>query len=144
MLVLKEAAAAIRRTPIMSVMTALVIAVSVALCGIFAMLAMQANNSLEEFRAKLVIEAFFDPSVSSEDALISVNEKIKPLGQVISLKYISKEDALADYEKNSGEDVQGILGYNPLPASALMTFRDLTSTNAKNIRKQILSIEGMK
>jgi cell division transport system permease protein len=144
MLILKEAAAALRRTPIMSVMTALVIAVSLALCGIFAMLAMRANDSLEEFRAKLVVEAFFDPSVSSDDALTLVNEKIKPIRSITSLKFISKEDALRDYEKNSGEDVQGILGYNPLPASARMTFSNLTSANAKDIQKQILSVEGMK
>src|ERR1041385_910019 len=104
----------------MSAMTALVIAVSLALLGIFIMLAKRANDSLEEFRAHLIIEAFFDPTVSSEEALVSVNEHIKPIAQLTSLKFISKEDALHDYEKNSGEDVQGILGYNPLPASARM------------------------
>jgi len=143
-LVIKEAAAALRRTPIMSVMTAIVIAVSLALCGILAMLAERANDSVEEFRAKLMIEAFFDPSVSSEEAQAKVDEKVKPISSITSLSFISKEDALSDYEKNSGEDVTGILGYNPLPASARITFGGLTSTNAKRIRKQLLSIEGIK
>ncbi|MFI5264240.1 MAG: hypothetical protein ACHQM6_06975, partial [Candidatus Kapaibacterium sp.] len=90
-LIIKEASAALRRTPIMSVMTAMVIAVSLAICGMFAMLTKRANDSLQEFREKLVIEAFFDPAVSSEDAEQTTNEKIRSIAGITSLKSISKE-----------------------------------------------------
>jgi len=143
-LILREAIAALRRTPIMSVMTSIVIAVSLGLCGIFAMLTKRANDSLEEFRAKLIVEAFFNPSVSSEEAEQLTNTKTKSLPEITSSKFISKEDALSDYEKNSGEDVQGILGYNPLPASVRMTFDNLSSAKAKVIHSQLLAIDGMK
>ena len=143
-LVIKETAAALRRTPIMSVMTAIVIAVSLAICGMFAMLTKRANDSLEEFRAKLVIEAFFDPSVTSDDAKQSTNENIKSIAGISSLKTISKEDALEEYVKTSGEDVEQILGYNPLPASTRMTFDNLTSAKAKWIRSQLMAVHGMK
>jgi cell division transport system permease protein len=143
-LVIKEAAAALRRTPIMSVMTAIIIAVSLAICGMFAMLTIRANDSLEEFRAKLIIEAFFDPSVTSDDALQTANDKIKPISGITTLKTISKEEALDEYVKTSGEDVEKILGYNPLPASTRLTFDNLTSIKAKAIRSQLLTIQGMK
>ena len=143
-LVIKEAAAALRRTPIMSVMTAIVIAVSLAICGIFAMLTKRANDSLEEFRAKLIIEAFFAPSVSSDEAQQVTNDKIKPIIGITSFKTISKEEALEEYVKTSGEDVEKILGYNPLPASTRLTFENLTSTKAKAIRIQLLAVQGMK
>ncbi|MDP4230899.1 MAG: permease-like cell division protein FtsX [Bacteroidota bacterium] len=142
-LVIREAAAALRRTPILAVMTSIVIAVSLALCGMFAMLTKRANDSLEEFRSKLVIEAFFDPSVSSADAELATGEKIKSISGITSLRSISKEDALAEYVKSSGEDVERILGYNPLPASLRLTFANLTSQNAQAIRKQLLAVEGM-
>ncbi len=143
-LVIKEAAAALRRTPIMSVLTAIVIAVSLAIIGIFTMLTERANDSLEEFRAKLVIEAFFDPSVTSVDAEQLVNDKIKTISGITSIKSIPKEEALIEYVKSSGEDVEKILGYNPLPASVRMTFENLTSIRAKEIRKQILAVHGIK
>lgn len=143
-LVIREAGAALRRTPIMSIMTAIVIAVSLAICGIFAMLTKRANDSLEEFRSKLIIEAFFDPSVSSEDAAAIATQKIKPLSGISSFEAVSKEDALSEYVRSSGEDVENILGYNPLPASIRMTFNDLTSVKAKTIRAELLAVKEMK
>ncbi len=143
-LVIKEALAALRRTPIMSVMTAIVIAVSLAICGIFAMLTKRANDSLEEFRAKLIIETFFNPSVTSDEALQVTNDIIKPIVGITSLKTISKEEALEEYVKTSGEDVEKILGYNPLPASVRMTFDNVTSIKAKAIRTQLLAVQSMK
>src|SRR5437016_5702228 len=122
-------------------MTAIVIAVTLALTGILAMLAAKANDTLEDFRANLVTEAFFDPSLSSENAQNITNEKIKMIDAISSAVFISKEDALADYEKNSHEDVENILGYNPLPASVRMTFANLTSAKAEKIKKNLLSIE---
>jgi cell division transport system permease protein len=142
--ILKEASAALRRTPIMSVMTAIVIAVCLGLAGILAMLTNRANDSLEEFRASLIIEAFFEPSVPSEDAQLTVERSISHQPAITSLVFISKEHALADYEKNSGEDVQGILGYNPLPASVRLTFSKLTSANAKSLKEQLSKVEGIK
>ncbi len=143
-LVIKEASAALRRTPIMSVMTAIVIAVSLAICGMFAMLTKRANDSLEDFRAKLVIEAFFDPTVTSEDAAQITTDKIRSIAGISSLKSISKEDALTEYVKSSGEDVERILGYNPLPASVRMTFENLTSLKAKAIQTQLRAVGGTK
>jgi cell division transport system permease protein len=143
-LVIKEASAALRRTPIMSVMTAIVIAFSLGICGMFAMLAKRANDSLEEFRAKLIIEAFFNPAVSSDQAELTTQNKIKRISGISSIESISKEDALAQYVKSSGEDVEKILGYNPLPASVRMTFRDLNSDRAKSIRTEIIAMDGMK
>ena len=143
-LIIKETAAALRRTPIMSVMTSIVIAVSLGLCGIFAMLTKRANDSLEQFRAKLVVEAFFNPSIPSDEAQQIANDKIKSIPGITSLKFTSKEDALTDYVKNSGEDVEGILGYNPLPVSVRMTFDNLTSVKAKSIRSGLTHVEGIK
>ena len=143
-LVIKEAGAALRRTPIMSIMTAIIIAVSLALCGVFAMLAMRANDGLEQFRSKLVIEAFFDPSVTSEEAAQLATDKIKSITGITSLTSVSKDEALIEYVESSGEDVVRVLGYNPLPASARMKFDNLTSVKAKSIRSQLLAVKGMK
>ena len=143
-LVIKEASAALRRTPILSVMAAIVVSVSLAICGIFVMLTKRANDSLEEFRAKLVIEAFFDPSISSEQAVQTTENKIRPLPGITSLNSVSKEEALLEYVKSSSEDVERILGYNPLPASVRLQFGQLTSVRASSIRKELLAVDGVK
>ena len=55
MLILKEAIAAIRRTPMMTVLTALVIAVTLAVIGVFSLLVLRAPESLDEYRSKVPI-----------------------------------------------------------------------------------------
>lgn len=144
MLILREAGAAIRRTPLMSAMTALVIAVSLAIIGIFALLSLRANELLTEFKKKVTIEVYFEPSISSGDAESISNDFVKSLHSVTSYTYISKEDALKEYVERSGEDVERILGYNPFPAGFRMTFADLTSTKIKNISEQLSGVQGVK
>ncbi|MEP7234469.1 MAG: permease-like cell division protein FtsX, partial [Ignavibacteriota bacterium] len=87
---------------------------------------------------------FFDPQVSSADAAQTINEKIRAIPGITSLKSISKEGALTEYTKSSGEDVERILGYNPLPASVRLTFKNLTSVEAKELHSHFLTIRGVK
>ncbi|MEI8135120.1 MAG: permease-like cell division protein FtsX [bacterium] len=128
----------------MSVLTAVVIAVSLAICAIFVLIAQQLNSDLEDFRSKMIVEVFIDPALNTTDALQLIDNHIKPTQDITSLKTISKEDALAEYTKTSGEDVERLLGYNPLPASARLTIHELTSEKASRVRALFLKIAGVK
>lgn len=144
MLILRETGAAIRRTPLMSAMTAIVIAVSLAIIGIFALLSFRANELLTEFKKKLTIEVYFEPSIASSDAQNTSDDFTKSLHSVTSYSFISKEDALKEYVERSGEDVERILGYNPFPAGFRLTVADLTSTKINEVSKMLSGIPGVK
>lgn len=133
MLILREAAAAIRRTPLLSALTAFVIAISLAVIGVFGLVWLRATQSLDEYRAKLEIEAFFTPHISSDSAQAMARDLLASLASVKTSHFISKEDALKEYTSASGEDVQKIVGYNPLPAGVRMTFNDLTTARSSQI-----------
>jgi cell division transport system permease protein len=144
MLIIREAVAAIRRTPMLSMLTAIVIAISLALTGIFALLSVRASETLDEYRGKLPIEAYFDPQTSTDTAEQLANTIIHSMKNVTSSKFISKEAALKEYTAYSGEDLQGMVGYNPLPAGIRMTFKDLTTSHAAEIIKELKASGNVK
>lgn len=143
MLILRETFMAIRRTPLMSAMTAFVIAVALAVIGVFGIIIIRANDVLTEFRSNQTIEAYFNTDLSSADAQAIADRDIKPLSEITSYTFISREEALADYEKHSGEDVVAALGYNPLPAGIRLTMNDLTSESAKQAESTFAKTQGI-
>jgi cell division transport system permease protein len=144
MLILREAAAAIRRTPLLTALTAFVIAISLAVIGVFALVSLRAAQSLDAYRAKLQIEAYFDPQIASDAAKTLSREIVAKLSQVRSSHFISKEEALKEYTAASGEDVTRVVGYNPLPAGIRLTFIDLSTVRAASIIATLHSSNGIK
>ncbi len=144
MLILREAGAAIRRTPLMSIMTAFVIAVSLAIIGIFALLSLRANELLTEFKKKVTIEVYFEPNVSSLDARNTADGFVKGLKDVLLYTFITKEDALKEYVERSGEDVERVLGYNPFPSGCRLNFTNLTSAKIKDVTEELSRVAGIK
>lgn len=143
MFILKETFIALRRTPLMSAMTAFVLAIALGVIGIFGILIIRAHDGLTEFRSNLIIEAFFNSETSSEQALEIADHSIKTLPGVTSYTFISREDALADYEKHTGENVSEALGFNPLPAGVRITMSDLTSVTARQAEQKIKRVQGI-
>lgn len=143
MFILRETLTAIRRTPLMSAMTAFVIAIALAVIGVFGIIIIRAHDTLTEFRSNLRVEAFFNTKLSTADAKQIADQSLSSFPSSASYTFISREDALADYEKHSGEDVTEALGYNPLPASVQMTFMDLNSETVRNIVSTISRINGI-
>lgn len=144
MLIIREALAAMRRTPMLSILTATVIAISLALIGIFALLSVRTSESLEDYRGKLPIEAYFDPAINSEAAGERYSQIVKSYSDITTKKFISKEDALREYMTYSGEDLQKVVGYNPLPAGMRMTFLSLSTHRATEIISALKKTDGIK
>lgn len=144
MLILREAIAAIRRTPLLSTLTAFVIAISLAVVGVFALVSLRASQTLDDYRSKLQIEAFFDPQLSSPAAQTIAAQITSQLKNVRTSVFVSKEDALHEYTQASGEDVERVIGYNPLPAGLRLTFSDLSTARAAQIISTLRASEGIR
>jgi len=121
-------------------MSILALGVALGTSGLFAMLAWKAHTAMTSLRANLAIEAFFDPGIASEDASSVADRSVKPIAGITRYEFISKEQALRDYEKMSGEDVESVLGMNPLPASVRVYLADPTASSYSVVEKQLKSI----
>src|SRR5947209_6934339 len=108
-------------------MNVLALAVALGVSGLFGILAWKAHTAMRSLRENLSVEAFFDPGISSEDANAIVNNSIKSLPSIKSFDLITREQALTDYEKSSGENVESVLGMNPLPASVQLRLTEPTA-----------------
>lgn len=129
-------------------LSALAAILSITICLLFVgglLLVMQNTHYLlEYFRGKYKIEVFFEDSVSDSTAL-KISEKIQAMSDIRSTTLITREDAMSIFQRQYGEDVMDMLGYNPFPASCVVNVRaDLEGQLDMNaIIERIQSIPGI-
>tara|TARA_B100001175_G_scaffold300509_1_gene292890 strand:+ start:603 stop:1475 length:873 start_codon:yes stop_codon:yes gene_type:complete len=102
---------------------------------IVGILATAGNNTyklLHYLRSKYKVEIFFTQNISNERA-IGLIHKIKKVDGVRNATIIEKEDAVRIFKDQFGENIVELLGYNPLPVSAVV--------NIDRNRRDPLSIE---
>ena len=102
---------------------------------IVGILATAGNNTykvLHYLRSKYKIEVFFKQDVSNEEA-VELIHRIKKIKGVRTATIIEKEDAMRIFKDQFGENITDILGYNPLPVSAVV--------NVDRTRKDPLRVE---
>ena len=87
--------------------------------GLMATAGENTHKILQYLRAKYKIEVFFDQDVANEKALGLIHQ-IKKINGVRTVTLIEKEDAMRIFKDQFGEDILEILGYNPLPVSAVI------------------------
>jgi len=121
---LREALRAFRRTPLLTGLSAGMIALSLFLVGLFALAAFNIRLVLDRVESRVEVVAYLrddaDPAVVNV-----VQNEIAAYGEVREVLYITKEQALqrARRELPEIESVIGTLDSNPLPASLEVMFK---------------------
>ena len=92
---------------------------SLLIIGTFMLVHQNSHQLIDYIRSKYKIEVFFEDHVTNEDAQLIVDQ-IKELDGVQSIVLITKDDALKIYQEQFNENLIEILGYNPLPNSAII------------------------
>lgn len=78
------------------------------------------SGKLEEYlKENIVISVFIKESSLRNDILV-LKKEIMSKDFVADLQYISKDDAIEIFIRETGEDFRKILDYNPLPASFVL------------------------
>ncbi len=93
--------------------------ISLYIIGILATFGNNTHKVLHYLRSKYKIEVFFDQAVSNEQA-VGIIYKIKKIEGVRTATIIEKEDAVRIFKDQFGENIIELLGYNPLPVSAVI------------------------
>ena len=90
--------------------------------GLLATAGENTRSILQYLRSKYKIEVFFKQNVDLGMAK-KVSDSILEIKGVRSSTVINKDDAVRIFKDQFGEDILGILGYNPLPISAVVNLK---------------------
>lgn len=109
--------------------------------GLLATAGDNTHKVLQYLRSKYKIEVFFKQDVSNEEA-VGLIHRIKKIKGVRTATIIEKEDAVRIFKDQFGEDIMDILGYNPLPVSAVVNLTR-TSRNPLKVEPIIKNIRSI-
>ena len=97
---------------------------------------------LQYFRSKYKIEVFFNQEIGNEEA-VGIIHKIKKIKGIRNVTIIEKEDAVRIFKDQFGENIVDVLGYNPLPVSAVVNL-ERNKKESINVEPIIKSIRNIK
>lgn len=101
----------------------IVVALAVLLLGVYLTISINSVKLIKMIRDKVEIDAYLNDGVN-DSAIREIENKIKTIGGIKSVKFISKEDAAKIFAEDFGEDVLEVFDYNPLPASLKISLFD--------------------
>lgn len=109
------------RTPVSSIMTMAVLGVSLSLPAALQVLVKNAENITESWNSAAEISLFINEG-RSEQSIQSLISRIKVFREVESVDYISRDQALEEFQRLSGfGEALSYLDENPLPAVVTVT-----------------------
>lgn len=112
--------------------------------GVFFMIGENINHIMSELEMQQGMQVFIKEDVT-EKGITELGEKIKALGDVNKVEFVSKEDALNQMKEKVGDKQFLLSGYeenNPFPASYIVTLTDLSKS--EEVRDIIKGFEGVK
>ena len=112
--------------------------------GLLATVGENTKSILQYLRSKYKIEVFFKQNIDLKVAK-EVSDLILEIKGVRSSTVINKDDAVRIFKDQFGEDILGILGYNPLPVSAVVNLKRNSEEvlDATPIVNQIKKMDGV-
>lgn len=114
------------------------------LVGIIAMVWIGADKETRRMRERIELSVIMKDSVSNEEAR-SLESKIKSEPYALQTQFISKEDAMKQWKKDTGEDLEEVFGVNPLSPEISFTLKADYSSAAQiaSIRKDLSKEPGV-
>jgi len=115
---LREAISAFRRTPLLSTLSAMMVALSLLLVGLFGVMAHNIRLALQRMESRVEVVAYLRDDAPPQ-AVAHAQQEIERFEEVREVLYISREQALqrANAELPEFSGIFGSLESNPLPAS---------------------------
>lgn len=92
------------------------------LVGIIAMVWIGADKETRKMRERIELSVIMKDSVTNEEAM-QLEKKIKSAPYALQTQFISKEDAMKQWKKDTGEDLEQVFGVNPLSPEISFTLK---------------------
>lgn len=127
----REALAAFRRAPMLTLLSVLAIGFSLFVVGLFGLTAFNISLAVRQVEEKVEVVGYFRDEAAREQ-LEMVQREVKALPEVQEIRFVTKTEALATAMADMQEfrDVFADLDENPLPASLEIRLKDGSRTPA--------------
>lgn len=112
----KEGVVGLKRARFSALISIISIGLALTLLGIFTLVGQNLKDIFFRFYKQIEIEAFLDPTLKNKE-ITSTQIRIKGMDQVEEVIFISRQEALEEFQRTFGQDLQSVLKENPLPAS---------------------------
>ncbi|MCD6117105.1 ABC transporter permease [bacterium] len=140
----REGLKGLKRVRMATFLTISTIAVTHILLGIFLLFTVNVHRLVDVFKNRVTMEVFIDNSLSDAEQK-SLGDKISAIPGIESVIYVSKEEALKTFAKETGIDPVSILGSNPLPSSfrIKITNSNLTPDKIEALKQSVAALDGV-
>jgi len=141
---LKEGVIGLKRARLSAMISIISLCLALTLIGMFVLTGLNMKDVIYRFYRQIEIEVFLEPNLSSQNRN-RLKQEIQRFPQISEVNYISREDALKEFQEIFGEDLQNIISENPLPAS----YRIVISADYSNpatvdqLARDIGTLEGV-
>lgn len=141
---LKEGLSGFKRARLASFITISSVALALFLVGVFILFSTNINHWIDQKRAKMELEVFFENGLKNTKAK-TLSTKVKKIKGVSNVKFISKEDAAKRFEKEFGRNIYEVLDSNPLPSSCIVNMKPnyQTSIAIRKVVQDINKLDGV-
>lgn len=114
------------------------------LVGIIAMVWIGADKETRRMRERIELSVILTDSVSDQNARM-LEDKIKSEPYALHTRFISRQEAMEQWKKDTGEDLEEVFGVNPLSPEISFTLKaDYTApSQIASIRKKLASLEDV-
>lgn len=118
MYALREAATAFRRAPVLTGLSAAMIALSLFVIGLFGLAAHNVRQAIQDVESRVEVVAYLRDDAPPA-SIQAAQQDIERFSEVSAVRFISREEALAIARRELDElsNIFGSLESNPLPAS---------------------------
>ena len=140
----KESLRGFSSAKVSTVASIITITLSLILIAVYFAVSTISNNTIQSLKDKVELEAFLQEDISPA-TVDSLEEVIKRIGGIKSLKFISKEEAARIFTEEYGSEMLDILESNPLPPSIRINTYDeyKTTERSDKIKGEIEVLNGV-
>jgi cell division transport system permease protein len=114
--------------------------ISLLVLGYFLVLILTINRFVQQLQGMIEIHAFLDQGLSAQD-ILRVEKDLKGVEGVSQVKFISAEEALENFVKTTGIELDSLLEQNPLPATYVV--RPGRVDEVEKIAEQVRRVQGV-
>jgi cell division transport system permease protein len=142
--IVKEGLSGFRRTRLAMATSIVTITAALVLLGLFGIAYLNTSRIVKSFRDRVEMEAFL--AEPAPDSLTSgIDATIRKVPGIAGTKFVSKDQAAILFKEEFGEDIHGVLDFNPLPPSFKIYLQEeyKNTDSAAVVYAQLKQIQGI-
>ncbi len=141
---LKEGVSALRTSKQSSVLPIITVGVSLFFVGFFAFAIVKGSLLVGYFKSQLTMELFLRDGIT-EETTAEIQSQLSKYPEIAQLRFISKEQALEEFNQEFESNIESVLGENPLPSSFRILIKPeyQEEERIEKVKSQIETIGGV-